>query len=100
MRHVQYVVIDGNRVWIWYDAWCGQQPLEDLYIQNCTPLQFITMLQLVLVWKRRLIGGHAIRILGLFEMLMTGNWSRLTLCLICYTQISYVVRVLPDGSGD
>lgn len=22
-----------------------------------------------------LIGGHAIRILGLFEMLMTGNWS-------------------------
>lgn len=51
MRHVQYVVIDGNRVWIWHDAWCGHQPLEDLCIQNCITLQFITMLQLVLVWK-------------------------------------------------
>lgn len=72
MRHVQYVVIDGNRVWISHDAWCGHQPL---YIQNYITLQFITLLQLVLVWKHRLIGGHAIRILGLFEMLMTGNWS-------------------------
>jgi hypothetical protein len=46
-----------------------------------------------------LMGGHAHRILGLFEMLMTGNWSRLILCLISYTSKFQVVRVLIEWSG-
>ena len=46
-----------------------------------------------------LMGGHAHRILGLFEMLMTGNWNRLILCLISYTSKFQVVRVLIEWSG-
>lgn len=39
------------------------------------PLQLIKMPQLTLSWNVKMMGMQALGMLGLLEILMTGNWS-------------------------
>ena len=72
MRHAQYMVGDGLKVWLWHDASCGRQLLKDLYSELYTIATNNDTLVVSFLEK----SGHRRTCslnISLFKTFMTGN---------------------------